>query len=309
MTTKIHSPDEVIAILGMTDCKWQTVDGARGYQDRYWYDSISIHFNGRADMGVWLEMSGQGCRAFESYGNGDYNALFNLALDNPKPIHITRLDIAFDEYTGILDIDKLCKHTTEQKYRSLSSEFSVTHSSKGKSIQVGSSSSAVLVRIYDKLAERLSKMRSESDKEKIRDEIPHWIRIELQMRDERAVEFARLLVERADIGKVYTAVLRHYLEYGWYRVPEDRKSFNCFSYWNELLNNSEKLSIYVSPGVDYNLARCHNYVFNCAGNAIDAVLQIHGIDIFKKMLAERDISQNPKYQNLINKYKKGCLTK
>ncbi len=302
ITSKTLSPEAIISMLGMQDCNWQQINGARGYQDRYWYDCISIHFNGREDMGVWLEMSGQGCRAFETYGNGDYNAIFNLALNNTDDIHITRLDVAYDDYCDTLDIDRLCKHTLEQKYRSLFQEYSVTQSSKGQSIQLGSSSSTVLVRIYDKLAERLSKLKPK-DKEKIVNEIPHWIRVELQMRDERAVEFARHLVNNSDIGKIYSAVVRHYLEYGWYRYPEDRKLFTCFSYWDNFLNNSEKISLYISPGVDYNLARCENYVFNCAGNAIDALMQIYGDAIFKKMLNARQISQNAKYINLIEKEK------
>ncbi len=309
MTSKLHTPEEIMKLLGMHELSWTLTNGARGYQDRYWFDSISIHFNGRADMGVWLEMSGQGCRAFETYGNGDYNTLFTFALENLGPIHITRIDIAFDEYTGILNMDKLCKHTSEHKYRSLADYYSVTSSSNGQSINIGSPQSAVLIRIYDKLAERLSKMRGEQDKEKIRDEIQHWIRIELQMRDERALEFVRLVLDKADIGQVYSGVLRHYLEYGWYRDAEDSKSFEVFPYWQKIINSAESLSIYVSPGVDYNLARCQNYVFNCAGNAIDALLQIHGIELFKTMLEKRDISQNQKYLNLIKKHtqNKGCL--
>ena len=33
--------------------------------DRKYFGNISIHYNSREDMGVWCEMSGQGCRNFE----------------------------------------------------------------------------------------------------------------------------------------------------------------------------------------------------------------------------------------------------
>ena len=59
------------------------------------------------------------------------------------------------------------------------------------------------------------------------------------------------------------------------------------------------LSIYEKPGVEYNLLRCDNYVFNTAGNAIDAEIKIRGIEDFMKMLRERQTRNNPKYDRLV----------
>ena len=308
LTSKLHSPEEIISLLGMEECKWQSMNGMHGYQERLWYDSISIHYAGRSDMGVWLEMSGQGCRAFETYGHGDYNVLFDLILNEPL-INITRLDVAFDEYDNILDICRICSDTVKHNYRSKMDYYQTTQSSNGQSVDIGSHQSDVMIRIYDKLAERLSKLRSESDKEKIRDDIPHWIRVELQMRDERAKEFVRHLSGR-DIGSAFTGVLRNYLEYGYFRESEDgKRTFSTYAYWDKVLSGAEKLSIYVKPAVDYNLARLENYVFNVAGNAVDALFKIHGSDLFMKKLAEREISQNPKYLTLIDKHtKEKCTT-
>ena len=83
ITSKIHSPQNFIELLGMQDVSWELVKGARGYMDRLYWGSISIHYNGREDMGVWLEMSGQGCRSFETFGNGDYESLFDEVRQNP----------------------------------------------------------------------------------------------------------------------------------------------------------------------------------------------------------------------------------
>lgn len=70
ITSKIHSPQNIIEDLGLQDVTWETVAGARGYRDRLYWNKISIHFNGREDMGVWLEMSGHGCRALRVRGRG-----------------------------------------------------------------------------------------------------------------------------------------------------------------------------------------------------------------------------------------------
>lgn len=72
VTSKIHNPQGLIALLGLDHegIVWEQVKGAHGYRDRLYWEKISIHYNGREDMGIWLEMSGQGCRAFESFGTG-----------------------------------------------------------------------------------------------------------------------------------------------------------------------------------------------------------------------------------------------
>ncbi len=287
----------------MEGCGWEVINGMHGYQERLYFNCISIHYAGRADMGVWLEMSGQGCRAFETYGNGDYITLFSLVLEEPL-VHITRLDIAFDEYTEILNIDKLCSDTLQGRYRSKMDFFEVIQSSNGKSIDIGSKQSDVMIRIYDKLSERLSKLRSEDDKEKIREQIPHWIRVEIQLRDERAKEFIRLLYSGYEIGTAYTGVIRNYLEYGYYREKDGKNIFCPFVYWEKLLDGASPISIYKNPGVDYNLERCENYVFNSAGNAVDALIQIHGKEKFIRLLSKRKIQQNPKYISLVKEHKK-----
>ena len=297
-TSKVHSPEDIISLLGLQNCSWQKISGMHGYRERYWYDSISVHYAGRSDMGVWLEMSGQGCRAFETYGSGDYKSIFEIILSDPA-VHITRLDIAFDDYTGILDIERICNDTLKHRYKSKMDYFSVNQSSYGQSVQIGNSSSDVVIRIYDKLSERLSKIKNKDDKEKIKDEISHWIRVELQLRDDRAKEFIRLLSDDdTDVGQVYCGVLKNYLCYGYYSGSK----FRNFVYWDNLLKGASALSLYVKPGIDYNLSNCINFVVNSAGNAVDCLLKIYGAKAFQNMIDNRKISQNPKYSNLIDKY-------
>ena len=65
-TCKKRDPYYFVDLLGLSKVPWELTKGARGYKDRLYFNCISIHFNGRDDMGIWCEMSGQGCRAFES---------------------------------------------------------------------------------------------------------------------------------------------------------------------------------------------------------------------------------------------------
>lgn len=180
ITSKIHGTGDLIELLGLDDpgIVWENVKGAHGYRDRLYWNSISIHYNGSDDMGIWLEMSGQGCRAFETYSkHKSFDILFDEVLNNPEEMNITRLDLAFDDHKGLLDINEICEDVEDQSYISKFRGWQVTRSDGGDSVTLGSRSSEVLIRIYDKAAERGF------------DDGRHWIRVEIQLRRERARAF------------------------------------------------------------------------------------------------------------------------
>ena len=91
-TSKNHTPEELIDALGLSHVNWTVTKGARGYRDRKYFSCISVHYNGRPDMGVWVEMSGQGCRTFESLSAVGWEDLFLFIRGNG--LKITRLDVA-----------------------------------------------------------------------------------------------------------------------------------------------------------------------------------------------------------------------
>lgn len=284
ITSKFHSVRDIKHLLGLQDVDWTELKGVRGYLVREYFEGISIHHGNTGN--VWLEMSGKGCRAFESFGHGDYNIIFDVCIKYSQYINVTRLDIAYDDHINLLNIDKICNDVRKQEYISKSREWEVIESSKGKSCTVGSHASPVLIRIYDKAAER-----------GLKDE--HWVRVELQLRDERAFEYINQLFSFG-FGGLFRGVLCNYLRF----VVEDKKETNrsrlkTKSYWNKLLDDSGKISIYVKPGLDYNLERLNNYVFNQAGNAIDAAIAIHGVVGFHNMVAERKTKRNPKYKEVV----------
>lgn len=302
-------------LLGMPD-GWQTLRGVRGYGARDWRDSISIHHHApdRDDMGTWLEMSGSGCRAFETYGSGRYEDLLGFVIDNPETVNLTRLDVAFDDFTGLLDIARICDDTRQRKFRSKAEFWEVIESSNGQSLTVGSPQSKVLVRIYDKLAERLAKVQNPSDRDKIMAEISHWTRVELQLRDERAREFIKYLFHdnpltetdrELSLGEAFSGVLRSYLLYGYSttaRGHPEQKVWHTFGYWEKMLNSSGALKIYRKPGIDYNFMRMERYLSYQAGNAIDTYVRIKGVGGLLDIVSRRETKQNAKYIDLMKRY-------
>lgn len=293
ITSKIHTPEQIAALIGLEDVTWEHIKGAHGYKDRMYWNCISIHFNGSPDQGVWLEMSGQGCRAFETVGHGDYDYLFRLVLDAGDQMKITRLDVAFDDHTGILDLDTIVKDTLSGNYVAKANSWECILSNKGTCVVIGSKSSPVLIRIYDKAAERNLTDGS------------HWVRVELQLRDDRCLQFVN---QPYEIGETFTGVLLNYLRYV---DPDDGDSnkwrWPMTDYWCDLVGEACKIHLYDKPGLAYNLLNCEKFVYNQAGNAIRALLQVYDVDTFLEKLERQRSRPNPKYTQMVNDYKAGIV--
>lgn len=287
-TTKENDPKYIISLLGLEHLEWLNIKGANGYQDRLYNNFISIHYNGREDMGTWCELSGQGCRFYESATTNAncWDDLFYLIKS--ENMNITRLDVAYDDHVGLLDIDTLVNDSLLGCFVSKSKKWGVHITSEGKSIEIGSKASKIFIRVYDKAAER----------NRVGE---HWIRIEVQMRDNRAQKFIDLDLP---IGQAFCGVVLNYLRY----VDPDPTDSNRWrwpmkDYWGLLLCDAERITLYESPGIEYNLEKCKEFVINHAGNAIDAYLQIRGLMGFLQDLNTRKTARNPKYEKLINDYK------
>lgn len=295
-TSKIDSPSTLIELLGLDDdgiSFEQMEKGQNGYRSRLMFENINILYDGAENMGCCVNITGQGCRALETYSRipDVWLHLFRWILveENEGDYKITRLDMALDDHTGILDIDVLRDDTDDHHYVSRSRTWEVHYGSAGCTIYHGSRKSDMLIRIYDKAAER--------DLDDV-----HWIRIELQMRDAVAKGFAQQLL-KAPVGLVYRGVLHNYLRYV---VPEDDTNMSRWGltdYWSDLLEGASRISVWSAPGVDYNEWRLHNYVINQTGNALDCYLEIFGYDDLILQLGERSVRRSPKYERLKKKYK------
>ena len=287
-TSKQHDPEALIAALGLSHCPWTETRGARGYMDRLYFGCISIHYNGREDMGVWVEMSGQGCRNFEDLTTlpGKWDDLLSFIHSNH--LHMTRLDVAYDDHTGVLDIQRVADDTQAQLFISRMKYWEVVRSCKGTSVQIGSPQSKVLVRIYDKAAERGY------------DDGCHWVRVELQLRDGRAEEFSRIPM---DIGEAFAGVLLNYLRFVEPDETDTNKSrWQTADYLYALIGDVSRIKIFTVPGGAYNLEKCRHYVFDMAGNAVDAMLQCYSVEDFLDLVRMRNCKPNPKYELIVKEH-------
>ena len=289
-TSHCDSPESIVDLLGLTDVPWQVMDkGRNGYRQRWFYENISILFDGAEGMGVCVDMSGSGCRAFETYSTISWEDLF-YTIYNSLDYNITRLDMAFDDHTGLLDIGVLQDDTDDHNYVSRSRTWMVQYGSAGTTIYHGSPKSNMYIRIYDKAAER--NLVGE-----------HWIRVEMQMRDEIATGFVEGL-QSNPVGVQFRGVLHNYLRYVVPQADTNMSRWPLTTYWANLLEDVQRIQCWSCPGVDYDEWRLSNYIINQTGNALDCYLYIFGTDDLIKHLGERSIRKSPKYERLKQKYDK-----
>lgn len=279
----------VIDLLGLTGASFEKSDrGLRGYPERLMFNGINILYGGSVEMGVCLDMSGQGCRCFESYTRYHWTDLLRYCLGaaDDGDAHITRFDLAFDDHTGILDMQRILDDTDDGNYTSKSRWWMVEYGSEGSCVYFGSPKSNHRIRIYDKAAER-----GYTDD-------THWIRVEMQMRDTNASECIRKCLDTLDVGAVFCGVLHNYLVFRNGSDDSNKSRWLITDYWEELLNGVARISLWVSPGTEYNVFKMENWLVDQCGAAIRCYNDLFGLDELLNKIKVRNVRTSPKYERL-----------
>lgn len=326
------NPEEVMSFLGLRNDKipWTYEQKFRnGYPEHYFWNNITISFGAnnakfyddpakvRNDMGICVNMSGQGCRAFETEG-GDWLFLFKrfqgdltwkLAENLPEAFsrvfkerrrfNVTRLDLAFDDHTDLIDIRRVELDTRERNYVSKSTKSEITWSDdlkediQGLSVGIGSKKSDIYVRIYDKAAERGYKDR-------------HWVRVELQLRDDRAIVAMAQILHTQHVGRTVSGILRNYLTF---RVPSADKNKSRWPiayYWERVIGTMEKISLWLKPGEPYNIRKSEVWLKKQYGQLISTLSEIQDpqelVDTCRKMFPRDSLSK--KYMQVIQEHER-----
>jgi phage replication initiation protein len=286
VSSQIDSPQTMIDSLGLGNLEFQLMSGFYGYRQRLYYDGVSVHFDGHNEnMGILLDMSGQGCRVFETFGHGDWKALFECFCEEGEGYNFTRLDVAFDDFTGLIPLKKIAETVRAGLFTSKARKWTIEESSDGLSVYIGSKKSHVLIRFYDKAAERGY------------DDSVHWVRCEVQFRKERAANFISL---NKPIGEKFAGVLNNYVRFIDVNPDDSNKArWGTSAFWLNFVQTVKKISIYTPKTVEYNLSRVEAHIFKQCGNNIETYIKCMGLDYFLKKLDERDSVLKEKHKALI----------
>jgi phage replication initiation protein len=237
-TVKTQDPAKAIEISGLEALPFiETKGGVMGYKRTMRCGNISVYFDGNENMGVHIVMSGKGCRQYETYKNKDHCWYQLLHTLNAAEAKITRVDVAIDNVDGALDLDKLDASIRSKRIRSKFKgghriegfSFNDENEEKGRTIYIGSPTSRLKLRFYDKAAQFHI------------DEV-HWVRCELQLMAERAQEFVRHLLKGHEIGSLAVSVLNNYFQV---INLDDTNRSRCSlqSWWSAWLTTTDKIRL------------------------------------------------------------------
>ncbi len=182
-------------------------------------------------MGHHFRLTGKAC---ERYGEGIYE-LGSKVLENGG--HITRLDLAIDDYGGLLDLDQMEEAIRQglftSRFRSPprieSGIDPKTGQGVGKCIRFGRRTSEVFLRVYDKAAEQ--------------GEDFHWIRFEIELKGEKATEAMRLIVAGESIGEVALGLASNYLAFRKKTNDLNRSRWPLAVWWQQFLGGVKKMRL------------------------------------------------------------------
>ncbi len=198
----------------------------------------------RPEMGIHVRLNSASVAqsGFTAFG------LIGRVLD--MEAKIKRIDIALDDFEGLLDLDEVYKNLRDGDVVTRFRRVGRIESSKlgeiegsGLTVSLGSRSSEAFIRMYDKKAEQEGKTGK-------RVGVDHWVRVEMELKSDKAHAFGVLLFNSVlDDAEGTSGDLCSNLLYGLldFKTPVDgdtnKSRWPTSPWWQEFVNTKKKLTL------------------------------------------------------------------
>lgn len=282
--------------IDVNDCLHKSSCYARyGMIGCYFFTGIKVHYGAYCIV----DLSGAGCRTLETLRGDDFDwqqfVLWLLLSDG----HISRLDVALDDNLDEdpkLDMGLMLQHVVHKRYIS-KAQHVVYEGGSLEQVRVGSPASDKLIRIYNKALER----GYGPDR--------HWIRCELQLRDEKANQFwLHWFFENIPIGEVFAGTVLEMFRFTdeYYSGKQSSRLTVC-SWWLAFLEDAKRLKDVLLGGLVYNEMCVDSYLRKQAASTIKTYLALSHGDITPLLDLAESAKLNDRQRMLIcNTNKAGC---
>lgn len=244
----VKNPQKIIEIIGLEYDDFVEVEsGMYGYKKQLRSGSISILYDGSDDMGIHLQMTGQGCRQYETSSSLDWKGFFLKCFEYDATF--TRIDIAIDDiaYVGeklYFTLPMLIRKLKDGEVRSRFKKAKYITTVRiedgeelGSTLYFGQPSSDIQLRFYEKNYERLAVGKELEEK------LTGWNRTEIQARRERANALALYILNEDQIGTIAAGVLRNYISFCVRDNDTNKARWKVCKWWDKFLGDVEPLKL------------------------------------------------------------------
>lgn len=198
---------------------------------------VEIMFDGHADMGVHVQITGQGCRWLEDLG------IVTSWQDFLRDVHlagfrVSRCDVAIDDRAGRLDVGEMVRLfragevVTKYRMRVVTGAERAGAGAAGvETVYFGDVRQGETgIRVYDKRVERIAAGCEDPGA---------WVRVELVVRDEPARDLVRLVAGKG-LAVAAGVVLRK-LDFVQRSSDSNRWRWRSYGWWVEFLRYAREV--------------------------------------------------------------------
>lgn len=247
-----HPEDESVepdkALLGLPkSLSWRLLpNGRNGYLNAEQAGGITVCWNGGTPgMGWHVILTGDGCRELEVSWMAERSPVdwsgwlaYLLALG----CKVSRVDVALDDRDGQLDVEHIGREvkagnlsTHWQKHTLIESgAVGCGDDALARTVYLGSNKSDAMLRIYDKRAEQ---------RQKGRESILPWTRVELQTRNAKAQAVVKCLAE-GSLASI-AGMIRGLVEFKVRGEGEHRERWAVAPWWDTFLRSAARVRLSV----------------------------------------------------------------
>ncbi|SDN50880.1 phage replication initiation protein [Fictibacillus solisalsi] len=278
VTFKTHDIDYILenVVHLRKDYMTEKSSGFYGYIGTFELDQIKVFYSALDDnRGILVEMSGKGCRQFESFLKCRKKTWFDFfqdCIENKGTF--TRFDLAIDDKRTYFSIPELLKKAQKGECisRFRKSDFNgsfdlVDGGLGGTTIYFGSKKSEAYLCFYEKNHEQSEKYNIPLE------EIGEWNRYELRLKNDRAQVAVKALITQKNLTYIALKIINNYVRFVDADENITREYWKTSPLWSEFIGDVEKLSLYTKPDADF-YRKSRNWLQNSCAPTMKMVLEV-----------------------------------
>ena len=274
--------------------------GRKGfYEHCYTLNGIDIqqpYEDNEFSQGWCVRMSGDGCRYYASTQKDgefldfwrEFFTRFRSLTSRGYAVNVSRIDIAVDDYDGLLNLDTIENAARERlfvsRFRSTDSIDVISRKRLsgdflGRTLYFGSRTSSTFCRFYDKLEEQKQKHKNNVDELIRLSGVNHWVRMEFEFKKEQAMKIVNLICDSSDFSSDYAGVVNAYIRF----VQCDDSNVtrqSVTSWWSSFLGTLKRIKLTVGEYKPFGFNRLKAYVTKYLSPTLSTLLSLMSVEEF-----------------------------